>query len=430
MRVLVIGGGGREHALVWALSRSSSVNEIICAPGNPGIAALAECFSVKSGDIEGLVDLAQRVHPDLVVVGPEAPLAAGLADALRDEFAVFGPTASGARLESSKSYAKELMASKAIPTAASASFTRAGEAIEYVEKLNRPVVVKADGLAAGKGVAVCDDVNQAAAAIEQAMVGLRFGPAGTKVLIEDRLSGPELSILAFCDGKSVLPMQAAQDFKRALDGDRGSNTGGMGSYSPVPVCTPQVFEQAVDSVLEPIAEALAEHGERYVGVIYAGLMLTEDGLKVIEFNCRFGDPETQALLPRLDSDLAEVMVASVEGSLAGAALQWSNDACVTVVAASRGYPDEKEFETGFPIRGLPDGGAGEGVLVFHSGTGLKDGQVVTAGGRVISVSALGTGIAEARAKAYEHMKGISFQGMHYRTDIAAAADHSGPRSLR
>lgn len=421
MRVLVVGSGGREHAIVWALSRSASVTEIVCAPGNPGIAELADCSPEKAEDTKALVELARYRRPDLVVIGPEAPLAAGLADVLSEDFAVFGPRASGARLESSKSYAKGLMAAKAIPTAASASFRRPAEAIAYVRERGRPVVVKADGLAAGKGVTVCENAGQAEAAIDQAMVGLRFGEAGRTILVEDRLFGQELSLLAFCDGKTVLPLQPAQDYKRALDGDGGSNTGGMGSYSPVPICTPDVFDEAVQLVLEPIAQALAEQGETYVGVIYAGLMLTEGGLKVIEFNCRFGDPETQALLPRLKTDLGEVMAACVDGALAGESLDWSSEACVTVVAASRGYPDKKGFPTGLPVTGLGDVGSGEDVLVFHSGTARVEDRVVTAGGRVVSVSALGDDIAQARKKAYEGMNQISFPGMHYRTDIAARA---------
>lgn len=416
--------------MVWALGRRSSVDEILCAPGNPGIARVAECVPVNADNIDGLIELSGRRRPDLVVVGPEAPLAAGLADALGEDFAVFGPRSSGARLESSKTYAKKLMADAGIPTAGSRSFRRPDEAIRYVREREGPVVIKADGLAAGKGVTVCEDEEQAVAAIEQAMVGRRFGDAGATILVEDRLSGPELSVLAFCDGKTVLPMQPAQDFKRALDADRGLNTGGMGSYSPVPVCTPAVSEEAVQAVLEPIAAALAEQGESYVGVIYAGLMLTEQGLKVIEFNCRFGDPETQALLPRLETDLAGVMMAAVEGTLAGTALRWRPDACVTVVAASDGYPDRQSFATGFPISGLP-GPPGGDVLVFHSGTAMKGEQVVTAGGRVISVSALGPDIARARKKAYEQMDRISFQGMHYRSDIAAsAADLEAAGSVR
>lgn len=421
-----MGGGGREHALVWALARSSSVGDIVCAPGNPGIAQLADCVNVKAADIEGQVDLARRQRPDLVVIGPEAPLAGGLSDALSPDFAVFGPSAGAARLESSKLYAKGLMAAKSIPTAACASFDRPADAMRYVLERDRPVVVKADGLAAGKGVTVCATSADATRAIQQAMVDMRFGEAGSTVLIEERLYGPELSILAFCDGKTVLPMQPAQDYKRVLDGDLGSNTGGMGSYSPVPACTPEVFDEAVTRVLEPVAEVLHERGETYVGVIYAGLILTGEGLKVIEFNCRFGDPETQALLPRLQTDLAQLMLACVERSLAGERLDWRPEACVSVVAASQGYPDQANFATGFAISGLAGPGEGDGegdedVLIFHSGTALREHQVVTAGGRVVSISALGAGIAQARKKAYETMKGISFQGMHFRTDIAAAA---------
>jgi len=416
-----VGGGGREHALVWALSHSSRVDEIVCAPGNPGIAELAECVPTQADDMSHLVELARSLRPGLVVVGPEAPLVAGLADSLERFAPVFGPTSSGARLEGSKSFAKELMAAKSIPTAESQVFDQAEQAIAYVEQLGGPAVVKADGLAAGKGVTVCDDVEAAREAITKTMVDMRFGEGGSRVVVERRLTGPELSILAFCDGKTVLPMQAAQDFKRALDSDRGSNTGGMGSYSPVPVCTPSVFQQAQDLVLDPIAEALADQGTHYVGVIYAGLMLTEEGMKVIEFNCRFGDPEIQALIPRLDSDLAELMMASIEGSLAGMNPEWKNESCVTVVAASEGYPDELRISTGFPIDGLAAAGQTDGVVVFHSGTASKSGKVVTAGGRVLSISALGPDIARARDRAYAAMSKISFHGMQFRTDIAAVA---------
>ncbi|MGI8426756.1 MAG: phosphoribosylamine--glycine ligase [Actinomycetota bacterium] len=422
MKALVIGGGGREHALVWALSRSSRVGEIVCAPGNPGISELAECVATRADDISHLVELARSIRPDLVVVGPEAPLVAGLADALERHAPVFGPSSSGARLEGSKAFAKDLMASKSIPTAESRTFDNAGEAFSFVEDFGRPVVIKADGLAAGKGVTVCDDTAAARDAITKTMVDLRFGEAGSRIVVEERLTGPELSILAFCDGKTVLPMQAAQDFKRALDSDLGSNTGGMGSYSPVPVCTPSIFRQAQDVVLGPIAEALAEQGTHYVGMIYAGLMLTDEGLKVIEFNCRFGDPEIQALIPRFDSDLAEVMAASIEGSLAGMELKWKPDSCVTVVAASEGYPDEPRISTGFPIEGLTEAGQQDRVVVFHSGTGTKTGRTVTAGGRVLSISALGVDIAEARDRAYAAISKISFHGMQFRSDIAAVAD--------
>jgi phosphoribosylamine---glycine ligase len=422
VRVLVVGGGGREHALVWALRRSPLVHDVICAPGNPGIATIAECYPVAATDVAGQTELAVNSGADLVVVGPEAPLAAGLADALAEKgIAVFGPGASGARLEASKSFAKQLMARAGIATATSRAFERADEAIRYVNQLGGPAVVKADGLAAGKGVTVCEGPAQAQAAILEAMQQGRFGEAGRRVLIEERMEGQELSILALTDGKSVLAMPAAQDFKRAYDGDLGPNTGGMGSYSPVPICTRGLFDQAVGEVLEPAVAALAEMGVPYVGVVYAGLMATPEGLKVVEFNCRFGDPETQAILPRLTSDLAEAMTACTEGSLAGTSLDCTGRACVSVVAASAGYPEQDPLVTGLPIEGVSDAAQSEDVLFFHAGTAIKKGRLVTSGGRVLSVSALGDGIAEARARAYRALQGISFEGMRYRGDIAAKA---------
>lgn len=418
MRTLVVGGGGREHALVWALERAGSVDEILCAPGNPGIAEIAECFDLAVTDIPGLVGLAKRTDSDLVVVGPEAPLVAGLADSLADaNIRVFGPHARGALLEGSKSYAKKLMKAKGIPTAKSEEFELAADAIRYVERTGGPVVVKADGLAAGKGVTVCNDADEARVAVQTAMTERRFGDAGARILIEERMMGPELSILAFCDGKSILPMQAAQDFKRIHEGDAGPNTGGMGAYSPVAICTDAVFGQAIDRVLEPIAAALQDEGEPYVGVIYAGLILTGDGLKVIEFNCRFGDPEAQVLLPRLNTDLGEVMAACVDGSLSTINLDWSPNAAVCVVLASAGYP-EGPVSTGVPIEGL-QAARREGATVFHSGTEMKDGQIVTAGGRVLCVTATGKDARIARASAYAAVGQISFEGMQFRSDIGA-----------
>ncbi|MGH2809924.1 MAG: phosphoribosylamine--glycine ligase, partial [Actinomycetota bacterium] len=357
-----------------------------------------------------------------VVVGPEAPLVAGLADALEGKTKVFGPTAAGARLEGSKSFAKQLMAEKGIPTASARSFSDPVAAISYVHELGGRVAVKADGLAAGKGVTVCDDPAEAEAAIREAMIDGRFGEAGATVLVEERLHGPELSILAFCSGKTVLVMQAAQDFKPVSEGNKGPNTGGMGSYSPVPIASEKIRRQAVEEILEPIAAAVEERSGGYVGVIYAGLMLTAQGLKVIEFNCRFGDPETQALLPRLESDLAEVMMAAVDGDLAGAKLRWSEHSCVCVVAASKGYPQDPDMRTGLAISGLDTAAELKDVVVFHSGTGFSPQSpdtVVTAGGRVLSVSGLGPGVEEARNNAYRALNMISFEGMHYRKDIAA-----------
>jgi phosphoribosylamine---glycine ligase len=398
------------------------MTEIHCAPGNPGIAQLAECYPVAANDIPALTELALRLDPRLAVIGPEAPLAAGLGDSLRRcGIRVFGPGAEGAKLESSKSFAKGLMQRAGIPTASARAFDRIEDAVAFVRAEARPIVIKADGLAAGKGVTVCEDPAQAERAIVEAMSRLRFGNAGRKILVEERMEGQELSILALCDGKSVVPLPEAQDFKRAYDGDAGPNTGGMGSYSPVPLCTPELFQQAVDEVLEPVAMAIAELTEPYVGVIYAGLMLTENGLKVVEFNCRFGDPEIQAILPRITSDLAEAILACTEGSLSGVKLSFSDQACVCVVAASEGYPEAEPLVTGFPIEGTDLVDGRNDVQVFHAGTGLADGRLVTSGGRVLGVSALGANLNDARRRAYEVLFGISFQGMRFRTDIASRA---------
>lgn len=422
MRVLVVGAGGREHAIVRALNNSRSVTEIHGAPGNPGIAALASCHPVAVSDLPGLVDLADRIRADLVVVGPEAPLAAGLADLLAErKIAVFGPTSGGARLEASKRFAKNLMREAGIPTAAARYFQDLDDALRYIDDLDGPVVIKADGLAAGKGVTVCDGPDDARAALVTAMKQLRFGDAGASVLVEERMEGEELSILGLCDGKTVLALPAAQDFKRAYDGDTGPNTGGMGSYSPVPACTPEIFRQANDAILEPAAEWLRAMGTHYVGVIYAGLMLTARGLKVVEFNCRFGDPEAQAILPRLRSDLGELMAACTQGALSGMRIESSNRACVCVVAASGGYPENDRLATGFPISGVPLTPALQDVEVFQAATAVKNGRLVTAGGRVLGVSALGDGIAEARARAYEALCGIGFEGMRFRRDIGLRA---------
>ncbi|MGH2688945.1 MAG: phosphoribosylamine--glycine ligase [Actinomycetota bacterium] len=421
MRVLVVGGGGREHAIGWSLAKSPSVHSLTFTPGNAGMASLGECMPVRDGDIAAVASLAEYIAADLVVVGPEGPLVAGLADVLRDKrIPVFGPGRRGAMLEGSKIHAKRLMAAYGIPTAEAAAFERADEALAHIGRVGAPIVVKADGLAAGKGVTVCEDVETARAAVVEAMQEGRFGDAGRRVVLEECLRGEELSVLAFADGKTVVAMEGAQDFKRAYEGDRGPNTGGMGSYSPVPACSPAVQDAVYDRILEPIAAAVAAEGEPYVGVIYAGLMLTDDGPKVVEFNCRFGDPETQAVLPRLETPLADVMVACTEGRLAEVDLSWRPDACVTVVAASEGYPGS--YATGARIDGLEEAAEVPGSIVFHAGTTMdRRGNVLTAGGRVLAVSGLGPSIPEARATAYEALSKISFAGMWSRPDIAARA---------
>lgn len=422
MRVLLVGSGGREHALAWGLSKSPAVTELIAAPGNPGIADAARLVQVAATDVEGLRRLAMETQPDLVVVGPEAPLVAGLGDALRAEgIRVFGPGAAGARIEGSKSYAKDLMLRHGIPTADAQTFTEIDQAKARVRELEGRAVIKADGLAAGKGVTVCTSVEEADAALEEAMTQMRFGEAGATVLVEELMEGEELSVIALTDGKIVLAMPAAQDYKRLYEDDRGPNTGGMGSYSPVPASTPQVWEAAVTQVLEPIVGALGEESEPYVGAIYAGLMITPGGVKVVEFNCRFGDPETQALIPLMETDLAEAMMACVDGGLGGIDWTWSDDVCVSVVAVSDGYPAADPVPSGYPIVGLDEASATTGIPVFHAGTAIKDGRVVTAGGRVVAVSATGTNVAVARERAYQGLAQIHFEGMKFRTDIAKRA---------
>lgn len=425
MKALVVGGGGREHALVWKLVGSRYIDEVHCSPGNPGMVGQAVLHDVAVTDTQALVRLALNLHADVVVIGPEAPLAAGLADQLAERgIKSFGPRQSGAQLESSKIFAKQLMAKAGIPTARWKSFDDIDQASEYVQRLRGEVVIKADGLAAGKGVSVCRTVPEAISALVESMQHRKFGDAGTTVVIEELLEGPELSVLALCDGKTVLALPAAQDYKRAYDRNKGSNTGGMGAYSPVGICTPQVAEQVMDTVLQPCVETLIESGENYVGVIYAGLMMTPEtesgpgGLKVIEFNCRFGDPETQAILPRLKSDLGELILASVERELPGMKLNVSDRVCVSVVAASGGYPEQDPLQTGFVIEGLDEAAKVEDVVIFHAATKPENDRLVTSGGRVLAVSALGENIAGARERSYEAIEKISFQGMRFRTDIA------------
>jgi phosphoribosylamine---glycine ligase len=421
MRVLLLGSGGRESALAWALARSSTVTEMVAAPGNPGIGRVATLEAENPTDVDAMVQVARRIRPDLVVVGPEAPLVAGVGDALRaEDVAVFGPDAGAARIEASKSYAKELMERAGIPTAAWRSFTSAPAAIAYLDEIGHPYVIKADGLAAGKGVSVTDDRQEAVAAIEECVVERRFGEAGARVVIEEYLDGEEASLIAFTDGRELASCEPAQDYKRVFDDDRGPNTGGMGSYSPVPACPSELTERIIEEVLVPMVRATSEVGAPFVGALYAGLALTGKGPKVVEFNARFGDPETQALIPRLKSDLGEVMLACARGDLEGARLEWDERACVGVVLASSGYPGS--HDTGFAITGEEAASVLDDAFVFHAGTALENGTLVTAGGRVFAVSALGEGYAAARARAYEVASLIEFEGKHMRTDIAARAE--------
>ena len=419
MRVLLLGSGGRESALAWALNRSASAPDLVCMPGNPGIATTAELVTGDPADPEVVLAVATRVRPDLVVVGPEAPLVTGVGDALRGRgIDVFGPDAGAARIEGSKAYAKELMARAGVPTGRGRAFSDPTGAAVFMDELGPPYVIKADGLAAGKGVVVTSDRDAAIDAIDQCLVRGGFGEAGARIVIEEFLDGQETSVIAFCDGSDVVACDPAQDYKRVFDSDAGPNTGGMGSYSPVPACPPEVLDQIVREVIEPLIKATADDGAPFVGALYAGLALTGKGPKVIEFNARFGDPETQALLPRLESDLAEVCMACATGSLEGTKLQWSPQRCVSVVLASGGYPGA--HETGFEISGVADAEA-TGALVFHAGTAVADGRLVTSGGRVLAVSALGPSFEAARSLAYDAASKIQFDGRHMRTDIATRA---------
>ncbi len=415
MKIVLIGNGGREHALAWKLSQSPLVEEIIAIPGSAGMQEVAESLPVIWTSAQELAEIIVTQSPDLVVVGPEAPLAAGIADELEwRNIPVFGPTKAAARIESSKAFAKELFAKYHIPTADFQTFTDLKKAIAYLKKLSAPYVIKADGLAAGKGVVIAETEEEAVKALRRMLESKGFGKAGSQVVIEEYLVGEEASLLAFVDGETIVPMIAAQDHKRIYDHDRGPNTGGMGAFAPAPVLKPEWYEMAVEQILRPTAKALVAEGSPFRGILYAGLMLTEGGPKVIEFNCRFGDPETQVLLPLLETDFAEVMLATVEGRLAEVTLQWKPASAICVVAASFGYPEHAY--TGDSISGLEK--AAEKALVFHAGTRCADGVFSTAGGRVLNIVAVQPTLAEAKEVAYQAMKEIQFDGMQYRMDIA------------
>ena len=417
MQILVLGGGGREHAIVWKLAQSKKVEKIYCAPGNPGIAQLAECVNLDTTDNKGLAHWAKEHHIDLTVVGPEVPLVAGVADEFRAQgLAIFGPNAQAAAIEGSKAFSKELMKKYNIPTAFFKVCNDLATAKAYVEEKGAPIVVKADGLAAGKGVIVAMTKEEAITALEEIMTDHKFGAAGANVVVEEFMDGEEASLLAFTDGKTVVPMIAAQDHKRVNDGDQGLNTGGMGAYAPAPVLTEALKDKCMATIIGPVLKALETEGRPYSGCLYAGLMIKGDSIKVVEFNARFGDPETQAVLPLLDGDLAEIMLACATGTLKPEMVKWSNKAAVCVVMASGGYPGS--YAKNMAITGLQEANNLPDVVVFQAGTKEANGQVVTNGGRVLGVTAVSDTIANAKEKAYAAVERIHFENAHYRTDIA------------
>ena len=420
MKILIVGGGGREHALVWKLAQSPRVEKIFCAPGNAGMTGLAECLPVGAEDIDGLVNAAREQAVDLVVVGPEAPLTMGLADLMSEQgIRVCGASTKAARIEGSKAFAKDLMKKYGIPTGEYEVFSDYEAASEYIRRRGGPLVVKADGLAAGKGVLLCATTEEALDALDTVMKERAFGSAGDRVLIEEFLTGEEASFLVFTDGTTIRPLPTSQDHKAVFDGDTGPNTGGMGAYSPAPVVTPELEREIMDRIMRPTVEAMAAEGCPYAGVLYAGLMINEDGPKVLEFNARFGDPEAQPLLMRLKSDLVDILEAIVDGRLDRVEPEWDDRSSLCLVLASGGYPGS--YEKGHVIQGLDDAAALDDVVVFHAGTAEKDGRIVTSGGRVLGVTALGDTVAQAIERAYQAAGRISWTNMYYRGDIGRKA---------
>lgn len=420
MKVLVVGGGGREHALVRKIKESKKVDEIFCTPGNGGISYDAKCFDVAATDIDGVVNLAKEIKADLVVVAPDDPLVAGMVDALNKAgFKTFGPRANAAIIEGSKVFSKELMQKYNISTAEYKVFDNAEEAIEYIKEKNEfPTVIKADGLALGKGVIIPENLDDAIAGVKEIMEDKIFGASGNNIVVEEFLTGPEVSVLAFTDGKCVKPMVSSMDHKRALDGDKGLNTGGMGTVSPNPYYTQEVAKECMDKIFMPTINAMNNEGRTFKGCLYFGLMITPKGPKVIEYNCRFGDPETQVVLPRLKTDIVDIFEAIDNETLSDLDVEWSDDACACVIMASGGYP--KSYPKGIEITGLSNGQL-DGVTVYHAGTKLQDNKLVTSGGRVLGVTALGDTLENALKKSYDAVEKIHFEGAHYRRDIGKRA---------
>ncbi|MFO7766931.1 MAG: phosphoribosylamine--glycine ligase [Pelovirga sp.] len=422
MKILVVGGGGREHALVWKIAQSPLVEKIYCAPGNPGIAQLAECVHIDVDDIEGLCEFARAEQIDLTVVGPEVPLTLGIVDYFQaDGQVIFGPTRQAAQIEGSKRFSKELMERHQIPTAAYRSFTDHAKAVDYVKTQGAPIVIKANGLAAGKGVVVAMTEEQARAALDDMMLGQVFGDAGSCIVIEEFMEGEEASFFVFTDGRSILPLASSQDHKRAYDQDQGPNTGGMGAYSPAPVVTPELYRIIVDTIVRPTIDGMAADGCPYSGILYIGLMIKDGKPRVVEYNARFGDPEAQPLLMRMSSDIVPLLKACAVGDLGDKTIQWHDKAAVCVVMASGGYP--ADYVKGLPISGLENAAAMEDVMVFHAGTGLEQGEIVNRGGRVLGVTGLGTTVAQAISNAYQAVEKIHWDNVHYRRDIGARALH-------
>ncbi len=416
MKVLVVGSGGREHAIVWRLKKNTAIEKIYCAPGNAGIGLDAECVPIGAMEFDKLVDFAKSEKIDFTIIGMDDPLVGGVVDAFEKEgLRVFGPRKNAAIIEGSKAFSKDLMKKYGIPTAKYESFTDYEEAKKYLDNQEMPIVIKADGLALGKGVLICMTREEAESGLKEIMLDKKFGSAGNAVVIEEFLQGPEVSVLSFCDGKTVVPMVSAQDHKRALDGDKGLNTGGMGTFSPSVFYTEEMNEECMKTIFQPTVDAMAKEGRPFVGILYFGLMLTKDGMKVIEYNARFGDPETQVILPRLKTDLLEIMEACVDRKLADMNIEWYDNAAVCVVLASGGYP--VAYEKGFEIKGLDDIAKRDDIVVFHAGTAEKEGKLVTNGGRVLGITGIGKDINEAIKIAYEGVEIVDFEKKHFRTDI-------------
>jgi len=420
MKILVVGGGGREHALVWKIAQSPLVEQIYCAPGNPGIAELAECVHIGADEIDALCDFAKAEQIDLTVVGPEVPLTMGIVDTFQAAgLDIFGPNKAAAQVEGSKGFSKDLMARHGIPTAAYQSFSDHTAAVAYIREQGAPIVVKADGLAAGKGVIVAMSEEQAIAAVDDIMLDKVFGSAGASVVIEEFMDGEEASFFAFTDGKNILPLASSQDHKRVNDNDEGLNTGGMGAYSPAPVVTDELYKVIVETIVRPTIDGMAKDGCPYSGILYVGLMIKDGQPRVVEYNARFGDPEAQPLLMRMKSDIVPVLQACARGELKQDSIEWHDKAAVCVVMASGGYPGS--FAKGLPISGLDAAAEVADLMVFHAGTAFKDEQIVNNGGRVLGVTGLGTTVKDAIDKAYEGVALIDWQDVHYRKDIGYRA---------